>query len=197
MATETATFGDGQRHIDGLARRGDPATSVRESRYARSTAIAVRVAHCRRTGRDAVDTMTLRRLIRRKDEGSEIIELAIVIPILFFLLLGIVDFAFLFQRWQVVTNATREGARLGSLSTEDFTVSYDTDDVTARVTSYLQSSGLHATPTVGTDFDTTEDVNGVTVQTVTVSVSYPSDFIFLPGSITLHSSAQMRAENGN
>ena len=115
-------------------------------------------------------------------------------PILVLLLLGIVDFAFLFQRWQVVTNATREGARLGSLSLETVD-SYDEDDITTRVTTYLTASGLHGTPTVAADFDTTDDVNGVPVQTVTVSVSYPSNFIFLPGSITLNSSSEMRAEN--
>ena len=46
------------------------------------------------------------------------------------------------------------------------------------------------------DFDTTDDVNGVIVETVTVSVSYPSDFIFLPGSITLNSASEMRSESG-
>ena len=115
-------------------------------------------------------------------------------PILVLLLLGIVDFAFLFQRWQVVTNATREGARLASLTTHAID-SYGDSDVTARVTTYLTASGLRETPTVGTDFDTTDDVNGVTVRTVTVTVAYPSNFIFLPGSITLNSSSEMRAEN--
>jgi Flp pilus assembly protein TadG len=142
-----------------------------------------------------VDALNLRRLVRGRDAGSELIELAIVMPILVLLLLGIVDFAFLFQRWEVVTNAAREGARLGSLASADTPGGYVANDVTTRVTNYLTSSGLQATPTVGTDFDTTDDVNGVIVQTVTVSVSYPSDFIFLPGSITLNSSAEMRSEN--
>jgi Flp pilus assembly protein TadG len=141
-----------------------------------------------------VDALNFRQRTRRRDAGSELIELAIVMPILILLLLGIVDFAFLFQRWQVVTNAAREGARLASLSTHAVD-SYQDADVTARVTNYLTSSGLQAAPTVGTDFNTTDDVNGVTVQTVTVSVAYPSNFIFLPGSITLNSSSEMRAEN--
>jgi hypothetical protein len=141
-----------------------------------------------------VDALNRRRA-RRQDAGSELIELAIVMPILVLLLLGIVDFAFLFQRWEVVTNATREGARLGSMASADLAGGYDAADVEERVKDYLESSGLRATPTVGTDFDTTDDVNGVIVETVTVSVSYPSDFIFLPGSITLNSAAEMRSEN--
>ena len=118
-------------------------------------------------------------------------------PILVLLLIGIVDFAFLFQRWEVVTNATREGARLGSMGTaKNGAGGYEDADVIARVQSYLDSSGLRATAGIGVDFDTTDDVNGVIVETVTVSVSYPSDFIFLPGSITLHSASEMRSESG-
>jgi Flp pilus assembly protein TadG len=141
-----------------------------------------------------VDTLNLRRAIRRNDAGSELVELAIVMPILVILLLGIVDFAFLFQRWEVVTNSAREGARLGSLGTADSPGGYDTADVQNRVETFLESGGLRATPTVAVDFDTTDDVNGVIVDTVTVSVTYPSDFIFLPGSINLVSSSEMRSE---
>jgi hypothetical protein len=81
------------------------------------------------------------------------------------------------------------------MASADLAGGYDAADVEERVKDYLESSGLRATPTVGTDFDTTDDVNGVIVETVTVSVSYPSDFIFLPGSITLNSAAEMRSEN--
>jgi hypothetical protein len=35
------------------------------------------------------------------------------------------------------------------------------------------------------------------VNTVTVSVTYPSRFIFLPGSVNLRSSSVMRAEGGS
>ena len=145
-----------------------------------------------------MDTLNLRRVMRRNDVGSEIIELAIVMPILVLLLLGIVDFAFLFQRWEVVTNATREGARLGSMGTADDAagLGYVAADVESRVQSYLTSSGLRATPAIGVNFDTTEDINGVIVPTVTVSVSYPSNFIFLPGSINLQSASEMRSESG-
>ena len=144
-----------------------------------------------------MDTLNVRRTTRRNDAGSELVELAIVMPILVILLLGIVDFAFLFQRWEVVTNSAREGARLGSMGTADNGAGgYVDTDVTARVQSYLDSGGLHATPTIGVNFDTTDNVNGVIVETVTVSVSYPSDFIFLPGSITLNSASEMRSESG-
>lgn len=47
--------------------------------------------------------------------GSELIEFALVFPMLPFVCLGIVDFDFLFQRYEVVTNASREAARVAAL----------------------------------------------------------------------------------
>ena len=136
--------------------------------------------------------MNLARLTRKNEAGAELVELAIVFPILFLLLLGIVDFAFLFQRWQVVTNATREGARLASVRTPDYTE----QDIEDRVQSYLDANGLQATPTIDVDFATSETINAVTTSTVTVIVTYPSAFLFLPGSINLGSTSEMRSEGG-
>jgi hypothetical protein len=70
-------------------------------------------------------------------------------------------------------------------------------DVQARVQDYLDAAGLSATPTIGVDFFSSETINSVVVNTVTVSVSYPSSFVFLPGSINLISSSTMRAEAGS
>jgi Flp pilus assembly protein TadG len=134
-----------------------------------------------------MDTLTRRRTARGNDRGVELIELAIVLPILVTLLIGIVDFAFLFQRWEVVTNATREGARLASLG-------YLAPDVEARVQSYLDAGGLSATATIGVNLATTESPGGLAVNTRTVTVTYPSSFIFLPGTINLNSTSVMRAE---
>jgi hypothetical protein len=41
------------------------------------------------------------------------------------------------------------------------------------------------------------DVSGVTITTKTVTVLYPSDFIFLPGSVNLQGVAVMRVEAGS
>ena len=48
-------------------------------------------------------------------------------PTLLLVMLGIMDFGFLFQRYEVVTNAAREGARVAILP------GYQTPDVEARV----------------------------------------------------------------
>ena len=50
-----------------------------------------------------------RERLARGERGAELIEFALVLPLLLLLVLGIVDFGFMFQRLEVVTNAAREG----------------------------------------------------------------------------------------
>jgi Flp pilus assembly protein TadG len=51
----------------------------------------------------------------RSERGAELVEFALVTPLMLVLIGGIVDFARLFQSYEVVTNAAREGARLAAL----------------------------------------------------------------------------------
>src|SRR5687767_1364031 len=83
-------------------------------------------------------TVTRLRNRAADDRGAELIEFALVFPILLLLVAGIADFGFLFQRYEVVTNAAREGARIAVLP------SYTVADVQQRVTNYLASGGLTA-----------------------------------------------------
>src|SRR5215831_20227506 len=76
----------------------------------------------------------------RSQRGAELIEFALVLPILLLLVLGIVDFGFLFQRLEVVTNAAREGARIAVLP------SYDAYDIRVRVNNYLVDGGVPIDP---------------------------------------------------
>ena len=50
-----------------------------------------------------------------REGGQAVIELALTLPLLLLVLTGIIDFGFQFQRYEVVTNAAREGARVGVL----------------------------------------------------------------------------------
>ena len=49
----------------------------------------------------------------RDEHGGALVEFAIVMPILLMLVGGLVDFGFLYYNKQVLTNASREGARAG------------------------------------------------------------------------------------
>ena len=119
-------------------------------------------------------------------------------------MLGIIDFGFLFQRYEIVTNAAREGARVAILP------GYQTADVQARVNQYLTAGGLTPTDPV-TVGEQTIPVGGggqcITVKPVTVA--YQHQFLFLgpivglmnfvggSGTLahkTLHATSSMRSE---
>ena len=51
----------------------------------------------------------------KREKGQSMVELAILLPILLIILLGIIDFGRVFFAYVTITNAAREGARYGSL----------------------------------------------------------------------------------
>lgn len=126
---------------------------------------------------------------RRGERGAALVEFALVLPLLLVVIAGIVDFGFLFQRYEVVTNAAREGARLASLP------SYNgqTDLIRAHVRNYVQqglsltTAGINGTvpnSAAGVNIVNTTlsyVVSGVTYQVpaVTVTVTYNHSFILL------------------
>jgi Flp pilus assembly protein TadG len=54
----------------------------------------------------------LGRRVRGREDGQALVEFALVLPILLFLLLGIVDFARAWNVYEVLTDAGREATRL-------------------------------------------------------------------------------------
>lgn len=147
---------------------------------------------------------TMRRLGGSAERGSEMVELAIALPILLLVIAGIMDFGFLFERYEVVTNAAREGARMAVLTgySCDNTL---TSDVGSRVQTYLTTSGLTDTPTVNCAISTQTLPSTLTVQVATVTVQYPSTFLFIgpiaaligggsPGTVNLQAVSVMRVE---
>jgi Flp pilus assembly protein TadG len=84
-------------------------------------------------------TQTLRGAATRLagERGAEVVEMAVVTPLLLLVIVGIVDFGFLFQRYSVLTNAAMEGARVGTLPGYQIP-----GDVQARVEAYAASGGV-------------------------------------------------------
>jgi Flp pilus assembly protein TadG len=72
------------------------------------------------------------------ERGAELIEMAIALPLLLLVVLGIVDFGFLFQRYLVLTNAAMEGARVAVLP------GYTIADAQARASTYALTGGVPA-----------------------------------------------------
>ncbi len=77
----------------------------------------------------------------RSERGAELIEFAVVMPILIFIIAGIFEFGMMFRALEAVTNAAREGARVGVLP------GYNPPDVQTRVNDYLDAAGLTGTHT--------------------------------------------------
>jgi Flp pilus assembly protein TadG len=111
------------------------------------------------------------------ERGAELIEFALVFPLLLLLVLGMVDFGFLFQRYEVLTNAAREGARLAVLP------GYSTDDVTARVRSYVTGGGVPTTATnpnvAVADFTIPTSAGGPTLSGKRVTITYTNSYLFI------------------
>ena len=51
--------------------------------------------------------------IIKNQKGGAIVELAIVLPFLVILVAGVIEFSLVFYNKQVITNASKEGARIG------------------------------------------------------------------------------------
>jgi Flp pilus assembly protein TadG len=133
------------------------------------------------------------------ERGAELIEFAVVMPILIFVLAGIFEFGMMFRALEAVTNAAREGARVGVLPGYE-----DPADVQTRVDQYLAASGLTGTHTVNSPITTVATGAG-TFPARSVQVTYVYPFVVLSGfaplfggnfgSINLNAAAIMRMES--
>jgi Flp pilus assembly protein TadG len=145
----------------------------------------------------------LRRVRRgwRCESGAELVEFALAFPLLLFVVLGIMDFGMMFQQYEVLTNAAREGARVAVLPGYN-----PATDAPARVQQYLAASFLSGGGAWTIQAPTSANVviNGSCMTVITVTVTYPHQFIFLGGIgryfnsnfgiKTLTASSAMRAE---
>jgi Flp pilus assembly protein TadG len=117
----------------------------------------------------------------RRECGAVAVEFALVLPLLLTLVLGAIDWGWYFFLREVVTNAAREGARVGSVN----------QDGQAAAAAYLTNLGL----TQGTATSQPGNVGGIS--TVRVTVTYPAGSLtgFLPVvPATITAQAQMRIE---
>jgi len=112
---------------------------------------------------------------RRNERGAALLEVALTMPLMLFIAIGIVEFGRAYQTWQVLTNAAREGARIAVLP--------GTDDasVTTRVRSYMTDGQLDkaATAAVSITRNNTISIGAGTTSASRVTVDYPFTFIVL------------------
>lgn len=131
--------------------------------------------------------------------GQAVVEFALVLPLVLILIFIIIDFAVGLNNWIVITNAAREGARLGAVGTPPA-------EVEARTVS--ESGGLLDTPNGSVTVDYQDlGADGYPADSgdsVVVKVAYQYDLIsplkfFLDSvsdSFFLSSCSSMRLERG-
>jgi Flp pilus assembly protein TadG len=135
----------------------------------------------------------------RSARGAELIEFALLLPVLLLLLAGILDMGFLFNNYAVVTNAAREGARMAAVP------GWAEADVRTRVNNYLTGAGLQLVGVTTSVEPVAVDVGGRSINGVKVVVSYPYSYLILGpvakmiqggsvNNVTLKAAATMRSE---
>ncbi len=144
----------------------------------------------------------------RAESGAELIEFSLTLPLLLLLVLGMIEFGFLFREYEIVTNAAREGARIAVLPTYSATPTAQQNNASARAKQYLTNAGLNqalATVTVGVPVSTVLAAPATgCVWSVPVTVTYPHPVPFISGIVsyfgvtlgpmTVRGNSQMRTE---
>ena len=129
---------------------------------------------------------------RTKRRGAAVVEFAVVAPVFFLLIFGMIEYGRLVMVQQVLTNASREGARVGVLdgSTKS--------DVTTAVNNYLSSAKITGSTLTVTPDPPSSAAYGAPV-TITVSVPF-TKVSWLPspmflGGTTVTATSVMRRES--
>ena len=105
---------------------------------------------------------------RKKERGAAAVEFALILPLLMVILFGTIDWGWYFFVQQIVNNAAREGARVGSLTVPGTSGAAATASAQAeaQATTYLTAAGLDGGKATVTPV--------VTPTFVQVTVSYPT-----------------------
>ena len=139
------------------------------------------------------------RLIRARrkngEKGQALVEFTLLLPIFLLLLFAIIDFGMGFYSWITVTNAAREGARLGVVMATAQEIEdrvYQTADLpnestqmTVTVTNAQGQPGESVVVKVDYDYDLITPLAGI--------VSFVSGDVIGP-TLTFSSTAEMRLE---
>jgi len=130
----------------------------------------------------------LRRGNSRRSRGAEVLEMALMMPILIGLIFGMVEFGYFFYLKHNLQAAAREGARVGS------TLNSNDSEAVSRASAFLTSANLSPG-----SFSISSTTSGETI-TVTVEATWGNvgilhlPLIPLPDSKVVRGVAVMRKE---
>lgn len=133
--------------------------------------------------------VTLNRLCgkrRMKRRGASAVEFAIVAPVLFLLIFGMIEYGRMIMVQQIITNASREGAREAVLD------GATTTTVTDQVRAYLLGTSIDPNDVDVTFNVAPQSATAGDAVTVTLTIDF-ADVSWLPGQWFL-SNTTMRAQ---
>jgi Flp pilus assembly protein TadG len=113
----------------------------------------------------------------QSERGAVVVEFAIVLPLFLILVFGVIEFGMIMYYKAVITNASREGARLGVLYSIPPATAAQVD---ARVRGFLAPAGI------ANDAQVTFPLGGpgATGTLFSVQVVYTYQFLVLPKFVT-------------
>jgi Flp pilus assembly protein TadG len=133
---------------------------------------------------------------RHSEDGTSVVEMAFVLPLLLLLVFAIGDFGIAYTRWNSLTNAVREGARVGVVFRTPCNAGVVTTQIQNTVANFAASAGLDG----GSIVSNATNVCAGTGTQLTVTATAPYNYIamsalagFAP-SINLSARTVMRNE---
>ena len=109
----------------------------------------------------------------RNKKGQSVVEMALLLPVLLLILLGIIEFGRIYGAYMIISNAARDGARVGSvggtysqIQTTDLNDSSALNPLDINVTTSTSGSGGRGdsiTVTVGYDIQIMAPFLGIVV----------------------------------
>lgn len=130
--------------------------------------------------------------IQRDEDGQSLVEFALLLPIIMVLLLGIVEFGFMFNAKITLNSAAREGARVYAITNLE-------DQVDTAVNTTAGYLGPIPTGDIAKANIALSEGSEIKMAKVTIikDVHFLTNFFdfMLPEKITMVSSAEMRVEH--
>jgi Flp pilus assembly protein TadG len=124
-------------------------------------------------------------MMLKNQKGAAAVEFAIIAPLLFVILFGIIEFSILLYDKAMLTNASREGARVGIVFSSPTRISNDV--IVTAVRDYCEEHLI----SFGAGSDLDIDINPDNVDdrdpgdSLTVTVNYPFRFLAFSNLISL------------
>lgn len=122
---------------------------------------------------------------RLNSRGTEVLELALIMPILLSLVFGTIEFGYFFYLQHNLQAAAREGARAG------VPLGATTGDATAKATAFLQNANLNPT---SYSISVTSSGNNLTCTVQASWGNVGTHLLFIPNTKIVRGSAVMRKE---